>query len=216
MADQNSSFTAAKGLIFRITHRDNLAWILDHGLHCANTGRLDPNFVSIGHPEIIDRRRTERVPIPPGGALADYVPFYFTPYSPMLLNIITGRGVKKRRKEEIVVLVSSIPKLMAAGIGFVFTSRHALSAMGSFYSDPQELEQIDWAILNARDFRRDENDLGKIDRYQAEVLVHHRLPVSALLGIGCYDSATERQVAQSLEQRGLRLMLTVRPRWYFE
>jgi hypothetical protein len=39
-------------------------------------------------------------------ALADYVPFYFTPFSPMMLNINTGRGaVPRRPNSEICILV---------------------------------------------------------------------------------------------------------------
>ena len=34
--------------IFRITHIDNVPWILKHGLHCQSSGTKDPNFVPIG------------------------------------------------------------------------------------------------------------------------------------------------------------------------
>ena len=81
-----------KALIFRIVHRDNVPWILDHGLHCRNSGSADPNYVEIGNPDLISKRNHHSVPKPPGGTLSDYVPFYFTPFSPMLLNITTGWG----------------------------------------------------------------------------------------------------------------------------
>src|SRR3712207_2675611 len=106
-----------RGLIFRITHRDNLPWILDHGLYCKTTLRSDPNFVSIGNADLIDKRARRQVPIHPGGTLSDYVPFYFTPKSPMLYNIKTGwGGIAKRSNDEIIVIVSSIPKLVSQGI----------------------------------------------------------------------------------------------------
>jgi len=35
--------------IWRITHRDNLAWYLEHGLHCPNSTIQDPNYVTIGN-----------------------------------------------------------------------------------------------------------------------------------------------------------------------
>jgi|SRR5215218_1829987 len=79
-----------KALIFRATHRSNLPWVLANGLHSRSSVRQDPNFVAIGNTEVIARRQKREVPIPPGGDLADYIPFYFTPYSPMLLNIKTG------------------------------------------------------------------------------------------------------------------------------
>jgi hypothetical protein len=70
-----------KALIFRITHRDNIPWVLENGVHCRNSNRLDPNFVSIGNESLIHDRQQVVVPIAPGGTLSDYVPFYFTPYS---------------------------------------------------------------------------------------------------------------------------------------
>jgi len=137
-----------RALIFRITHRDNLPWILANGLHRRNSNRLDPDFVSIGNPSLIDNRHHVGVPIPPGGTLSDYVPFYFTPLSVMLLNIKTGyRGIQRRCNDEIAILVCSLPKLDQNGITFVFTGRHARLATAEFFGDLADLNRIDWAIL---------------------------------------------------------------------
>lgn len=121
-----SSLSPEKALIFRITHRDNLPWLLDHGLHSRNFLQQNPSYVNIGNPDLIARRTTRMVEIDPFGTLNDYVPFYFTPYSPMLYNITTGyNGISKRANEEIVILVSSLHRLHAMGVRFLFTNRHA-------------------------------------------------------------------------------------------
>jgi hypothetical protein len=78
--------------IFRIVHRDNMRWILSNGLHCSSSPEKDAGYVGIGNADIILMRSTRAVPIPPGGVLSDYVPFYFTPFSPMAYNIKTGFG----------------------------------------------------------------------------------------------------------------------------
>jgi len=90
----STNLNSDKALIFRIVHRDNLPWILDHGLRAKNGGKLDPNFRNIGNPDLIDKRSRRVVPIPPGGTLSDYVPFYFTPFSIMMYNIklVTGES----------------------------------------------------------------------------------------------------------------------------
>ncbi len=44
----SGSLNQEKALIFRITHRDNVPWIITNGMHCRNSGIHDPNFVSIG------------------------------------------------------------------------------------------------------------------------------------------------------------------------
>jgi hypothetical protein len=88
--------TAENAYIFRITHNNNLPWILDNGLHCRNSHKQDPNFVNIGLVELIDKRKSWPVPVPPKGTLSDYVSFYFTPRSMMAYNIHTGRNVQQR------------------------------------------------------------------------------------------------------------------------
>lgn len=104
----------AKALIFRITHRDNIPWILANGIHCRNSNRVDPNFVNIGNAELIHKRTSRQLMTPPYGTLSDYVPFYFTPRSIMLLNILTGyNGVRQRNREEIVFMVTSLRHLEA-------------------------------------------------------------------------------------------------------
>lgn len=140
MASLHMTLTPEKGLIFRITHRDNIRWILQNGLHCQSSGTADPNFVAIGNPELISVRRYREVDIPPGGTLGDYVPFYFTPCSPMLLNITTGyRGIRQRSKEDIVVLVSSLAALQSNGVQYVYTDRHAYLQAATFFDDPTRL-----------------------------------------------------------------------------
>ena len=154
--------------IFRITHVNNLPWLLRNGLHCASSGVRDPDFVTIGNPDIIGRRTSRTVPLAPGGVLEDYVPFYFTPCSVMLFNIVTGyNDITKRERDEIIIIVSSLEMLEANGVEFVFTDRHALVAYAQFFSDVRDLDRIDWELLRARDFSRSDTDFGKVERYQA-------------------------------------------------
>jgi hypothetical protein len=205
-----------RALIFRIIHRDNLPWILSNGLHCPNSNRLDPNFVNIGNPSLISDRNHVGVPIPPRGTLSDYIPFYFTPLSLMLLNIKTGyRGIQQRRNEEIAIVVCSLQKLEQDGITFVFTDRHARLATTEFFGDIADLYRIDWKILQNRDFSRDNNDLGKMERYQAETLVHRHLPIDSLLAIACYNSRERDSVDALVKGGGLGLSVISRPGWYF-
>ena len=82
--DYSKSLNPQKALIFRIIHRQNLPWILQHGLQAVNSGTLSPDWVHIGNPELIHKRASHPVGVPPGGVLNDYVPFYVTPFSPML------------------------------------------------------------------------------------------------------------------------------------
>lgn len=212
----NRELNAEKALIFRIIHRQNMPWVLDNGLHCKNSKTLDPRYVSIGNPELIDKRSHRAVDCAPGGTLGDYVPFYFTPFSPMLYNIKTGyNGIRKRENAEILVLVSSLYRLIELNIPFLFTDRHALLVAAQFFNNVSQLDKIDWAILQARDFKRDADDLSKVERYQAEALVHRHLPVEALLGVGCYDGAIAAELNEHLAKRKVAMQVAIRPGWYF-
>lgn len=68
-------------------------------------GRRDRAFVTIGNPDIISRRDRRLVPVEPGGSLSDYIPFYFTPFSPMAFNIKTGHGVEKVERYQAEALI---------------------------------------------------------------------------------------------------------------
>ena len=65
------TLTQEKGLIFRITHRDNVPWILDNGMHARNGEVFDPNHRNIGNVDLIDKRSRRIVAVPPGGTLGD-------------------------------------------------------------------------------------------------------------------------------------------------
>ena len=203
--------------IFRITHIDNIPWILSHGIHCRNApaDNLDQSFQPIGIPELIDRRLQRQVPIPPFGALADYVPFYFTPFSPMLLMVKTGRGVTQRPMGEIVILVSALSNLQVSGVRAIFTDRHAYLQTAEFYSSIVHLSKIDWDILQRRDFKREDGDLDKLERYQAEALAYRWVPLSGLSGIVCHDAVATRRVECWVQQAGVELKTVQRPEWYF-
>jgi hypothetical protein len=156
------------------------------------------------------------VPISPGGTLADYIPFYFTPFSPMLLNIKTGKlGVVQRPMSEIAILVSSLPKLKELAIPFVFTERHAVLEAAEFHDSIDRLERIDWPRLQNRDFKRDPDNPAKFERYQAEALVHQRVPIAAILGIICQRQEEQTKIESTCGTLNIAAQVLCRPNWYF-
>ena len=205
-----------KALIWRILHINNLDWTLENGLYCANSKVQHVNWISIGNQDLIEKRATHPVPVPPGGCLSDYVPFYFTPFSVMMRNIHTGWGeITQRDNAEIVILVSSIPHITSLGLRYVFTDSHAYYQWAGFYNDPADLHKIDWLILQRRDFKRDPEDPGKFERYQAEALIHKHCPIDGLLGLVCYTPELKQKIEQQVHAKGLNLQVHARPQWYF-
>ena len=125
---------ATRALIFRITHIANVAWILRNGLHSRNSGVRDPNFIRIGNPELIQRRATRPVPVPPGGTLSDYVPFYF--HSVLHDDVqYTGRGrpqIEDRCATQLVFPMIKYAKgnLLAADVEAVVNTVNTVGIMG--------------------------------------------------------------------------------------
>ena len=212
----NEALSPERALIFRITHRANVPWLLRYGVHCRRSPAADGAFVPIGNQSVIDWRETREVDHRLGGTLADYVPFYFTPFSPMLLNIVTGYNVRQRQKSELVVLVSSLLTLEKLGVAFLFTDRNAYFPWARYSNQLGDLEEfVPWDLLRARDFGRDLERPDKLERYMAEALVRQSLPVEALEGIATYDEATASPIKQDLEDIGMELPVVVRAGWFF-
>lgn len=97
----------------------------------------------------------------------------------------------------------------------MFTDSHAYYQLTNFYSDLANLDKIDWPLLQARDFRRDQEDPAKFERYQAEALVYRHLPVDGLLGIVCYTDDMKVSIELQLKARKLALPVYARTEWYF-
>lgn len=90
---------------------------------------------------------------------------------------------------------------MAMTLHFILSSparTHARLAayvrMANYFTDLNDLDQIDWPLLNSRDFRNDPDDPGKMERYRAEALVWKRVPLEGITGICCYTAAVDKWV----------------------
>lgn len=211
-----SKLSPEKALLFRITHVKNIAWMMANGLHCKNSEERDPDFVPIGNADLIAKRSSREIPIDPGGRLSDYIPFYFTPFSPMMYNIKTGYGgINQYSNSQIAICVCSFHDLVAAGAKVIFTDRHAYLRTAQFFDSADDLDKLDWEIWRAKDFKRDDEDPGKLDRYQAEALVYRHLPIKHVKGIVCYSENEKRTLERFTEGAGLPIKVVVKPEWYF-
>ncbi len=201
-----------KALIFRIVHRDNMADVFANGCRCKSAA-VGQRYVEIGNQELISRRTGRAIPCGPGGMLSDYVPFYFTPFSPMLYNIKTGyNGITKRPISEIVILVSSLRKIKQLSIPFVFSDRHAYLKTALFSNDLADLDRIIWPVLQERNFKKD--DLDRFEKYQAEALIYRQVPLEALIGVVCHDQSVRSAVQADADARRLTLKIVAQPQWY--
>lgn len=138
--------------IYRMIHIENLEVLLKRQkIHAPNQAPSE-GFVyrSIHDSEVQVKRKAQTVAVGPGGVVHDYVPFYFGPRSPMLLRLHTGRVAGYTQGQDpLMYLVSSVQKIIASKARFVFTDGHSLASFTKWFTDPSDLEAIDWPTVNA-------------------------------------------------------------------
>lgn len=202
--------------IFRITHVNNLPFILRNGLYCPTANIQDPDFTPIGFPTLIEYRKDRQVPVGPGGTLADYVPFYFWYRSPMLYVIHKGNDpeVIPTPQQEIVYLVSSFEALQANSCRFVFTDRHAKLEYARFFTNPSDISKLNWELIKTDLWGRQYGAERK-EMKQAECLVLRHVPVAAIMGIAVSNEETARLVSRYLSDSGLEIPVKVKANFYF-
>ena len=137
--------------LYRMVHWQNVEYILQNGLCCREHANADPNYINIGHRQLISDRHNHPIALPNAGNLGDYVPFYFAGHSPMLYLIKNGyQGVAKRPQEDIVYLVCNFETIENSGLEYVFTDRNAKISITNFYTDKQDFEKLHWEIINSK------------------------------------------------------------------
>src|ERR1017187_11004603 len=150
---------------------DNLRSILEQGGLWADAKRRLRGIgcTNIAYQNIKDRRALAAVPCGAGGSVADYVPFYFAPRSPMLFAIGKGNVPGYDRGEDpIVHLVTSTEAVVAAGFQYAFTDGHSTMRFTEFFDDLADLSKVDWDIMEAKYWSDTSDDNDRKRRRQAE------------------------------------------------
>lgn len=206
-----------KTYCYRITHINNLSLLLQNGIINKHHPKANNNYIDIGNPEIIDVRSTVPVRIGNYGMIGDYVPFYFTPKSIMLFNIITGYWhpkVPRRSRGEILVIRCLISDLAALPQWF-FTNGQANDMASDHYNNLKNLEEIDWHSIQNSNFSKSDGDYDRQRRYQAEFLVHRQVPLASVESLNVYNGQAANIVNQVLIQNSINLAVNIQPQYFF-
>ena len=114
-----------------------------------------------------------------------------------------------------MILVASLRTVAGLGLPFVFTDRHAYPVTANYYNNLAELNEVDWSLLQQRNFQRDPNDPEKVERYQAEALIYQQLPTHALHGAVCYTKKVQLELQEQADRLSVQLDIRCIPHWYF-
>jgi hypothetical protein len=207
-------------LVMHFTHVENLPGILAAGclqadslVSCSSALRVEAGDLAVKA-----RRKQRRVPLPPFGRVADYVPFYFAPRSPMLLTLASGNvPTYAGGQDPLVYLVSSAEAVAAAAQPCLFSDGNCASPLTQFFGDLSLLGSVvDWELMTARMWANTPDDQDRMRRRMAEFLVHQRAPVGCVRLIVVRHESMKRRVEAILAAHGTDIPVAVRPWWYFE
>ena len=198
--------------LFRIVHINNVEYLLQNGISAQQGTHLNPDYINIGDTTLINQRIEYPINLEGYGNLGDYVPFYFGPLSPMLLNIKTGyRGITQLPQSEIVYICCKLIQIINCSSQWCFTDGHAKNLLTGFYNDINNLDKVDWNIVNERYWNITEDDIDRMRRKQAEFLVKDFVPVQC---IGCLVVLNEEKrviVQELVDSLHLNIPIRVNP-----
>lgn len=206
--------------VMHFTHAENLPGILTAG--CLQADSLVDRSLALrveaGDLAVKARRKQRQVPLAPFGRVADYVPFYFAPRSPMLLTIARGNvPTYSDGQDPLVYLVSSAEAVSARGPRCMFSDGNCASPLTQFFGDLALLGSVvDWELMTSRMWANTPDDQDRMRRRMAEFLVHQRVPISCASLIVVRHENMKRRVEAILAAHGTTIPVVVRPWWYFE
>lgn len=180
----------AHRFVHHFSHIDNLPGLLKHGFLSNNHPQFPKKHRSIAAAGIQERRAEMQVTCPPGGYVHDYVPLYFGSVSPMLLGVVNAKNV-----DQYDILYFEFPITLAGRPDAVFTGASANTQVPpAFYSDPVDLDKLDWAAIDSRKWGNVDDDFRH--RRMAELLVRGQLPVTAAVRCVVWSESVKKRVEE--------------------
>jgi len=207
--------------IYHITHVDNLTRTVADSVLMSDAKLREHRGPAqiIGMSEI-KRRRIEVLPVHlhPGTMVGDYVPFYFCPRSIMLyvihcanqpeLGYRDGQGLIVHLEAD---LRSSIEWAEARNRRWAFSLSNAGAFYTQFRSSVQELDQLSWDAIAARDFRSPQVKEIK----QAEFLMHEIFPLELIERVGVISDEVRGRTSDALSALAVKPKVEMMREWYF-
>lgn len=205
--------------IIHFTHGRNLPGILAAGCIEADSFVDRSAALKVEGADLVvkARRRQRRVPLAPFGHVADYVPFYFAPRSPMLFTLAKGTiSTYEEGQNPLIYLVSSTSTLAAHG-SCLFSDGNCASILTRIFDNLSLIASVvDWQVMHARMWANTPDDQDRMRRRMAEFLVHGRVPVACITEIAVRHETMKQQVDQILADHCVAIPICTRPQWYFE
>ena len=153
------------GSFFHMTDIHNLKDILDKGMFSHNLAR-DFGLLKVDNSNQMINDKRDRVEKSLGGNIHDFVPLYINPRNSMLEFII------KNDKLNDLIFLRVTPHIILEDNVF-FSDGNAASKTTKFYSETNDLDMLDWDVINDKWNSSSTNEIKK--KEMSEVLVKHEI-----------------------------------------
>lgn len=206
--------------IYHIVHIDKLPWIIAAGCLWSDAIMAEQNAAGtvIGMSTIKDRRLRLPVSCHKGFCVGDFVPFYFCPRSVMLYVIHMANHPElayRGGQGPIIHLEADLKRVVKWADANKSKWAFSLSNAGAFYaefrSSLDDLDDINWPAVDARDFRPSDIRDGK----QAEFLMYRSFPWELVDRVGVSSQRVAQQVANATQKAAHRPPVEILRNWYY-
>ena len=180
--------------VYHLTSIANLTQIIQDGeLRCAK--RFE-ELRTVGNPKLTEGRGNVRLPFGKERRLEEYVSFYFSPFTPMM---VWASRPDRTGVDDLVVLGAPL-KQLAKRPPIAFTNGHSMSerfaAETRAYDNLRDLGAVDLDYIKAGSWNDPDPEKKKRNswRYQAEILALWRVPFETIRAVGCLSEAAVDRV----------------------
>ena len=208
----------AEPKIYHIVHVDRLSSIVADGALWSDAAlqRRAPPGTTIGMSSIKRRRLKYQLNSHRGLRVGECVPFYFCPRSIMLYVIHMANSPEldyRGGQGPIVHLEADLQEALdwaeRHGRRWAFTLSNAGSRYFQDRCDRAQLDELDWAAIQARDWRTCKE--GK----QAEFLMEQSFPWTLVRRVGVRSVDIHEQATAAMQATDHRPDVELRREWYY-
>lgn len=206
--------------IYHITHVNNLPSIIAAGELISDAAIIQQGGppAAVGMSKIKQRRLKLPVTCHSGDFVGDYVPFYFCPRSVMLYLLYMGNHPEltyRGGQGPIVHLEADLKTVVEWAERKKRRWAFSLANAGAYYVEFRksldELDEIDWNAVAARDFRSSDVKEAKA----AEFLLHGPFPWKLVEKVGVHSMVVGRQVSTMIAAGTHHPTVQIERDWYF-
>ena len=136
----------------------------------------------------------------------------------MLLQLHTNRVVGYTEGQRPIIYLKTTAQIAAqSGVSFVFSDGHGIARYTEWFDSLENLDSVDWGMVNQRYWSDTMDDMDRQRRKQAEFLIHRFCDWSLIQEIAVMDSGMKEKVIGILGTYPPEMLreVKIRREWYY-